>query len=44
MQYLIMEAVAVKVKHEDAEARKEAEKEAEREQFKKDKSKLDQYR
>lgn len=40
LDYMIMEAVAMKVRKEDAEAEKKAEREA----FKQDKSKLNQYR
>lgn len=44
LNYLIMEAVTLKAKHQEAEAQKEAEKEAERQRFKKDTSSLEQYR
>lgn len=44
MQYLIVEAVTLKVKREDAEAAKEAEKAAKVKEWKKDTSKLDQFR
>lgn len=41
---MVLEAIAIKVAREDAKAAKEQQKEQEREQFKKDHSKLDQYR
>jgi hypothetical protein len=41
---MVMEAVYIKVQHEDAELREQAQKEAEREAFKKDKSNLDHLR
>lgn len=40
LDYMVMEAVAMKVRKEDAEIAKKQEREA----FKKDRSKLDQYR
>jgi hypothetical protein len=40
LDYMVMEAVAVKVRHEEAEAQKKAEREA----WKKDKSGLEQFR
>lgn len=45
MDYLVTEAVAIKVKQEDFDAQKEAESKAKREQFKKEAvATLDQFR
>lgn len=41
---MVMEAVWIKVSHQDAEAQKKAQEEAERKQFKSDRSSLDQFR
>jgi len=44
LDFMVMEAVAIKVKEEDKKLAKEAEKEAKRKKFKEDKSGLEQYR
>lgn len=44
LDYMVMEAVKLKVDLEDEEARKEAEKAAARKGFKKDTSSLEQFR
>jgi hypothetical protein len=44
IDYMVMEAVAIKAQKEDVEAQKEAEKEHEREKWKGDKSDLEQFR
>lgn len=41
---MVMEAVYIKVTHEDAELKRQAHEEAERKHFKQDRSPLDQYR
>jgi hypothetical protein len=44
IDYMVMEAVAIKAQKEDVEAQKKAEKEQEREKWKGDKSDLEQFR
>jgi hypothetical protein len=44
IDYMVLEAVMLKARHEDAEAQKEAEKEAARKKWKEDTSSLDEFR
>lgn len=44
IDYMVMEAVAIKVRREDEQLQKEAEEARERNKFKKDRSSLDKFR
>lgn len=44
LDFMVMEAVYLKVTYEDAQLREDAEKEAQRKEFKSDRSSLEQFR